>query len=301
MAGFATPQTFLIGYTGFDMKGLSDYLDATGNADFIRSLSEAKDQGLSDAEIMCSFYAKLCYRSLVLNGQNLNVTRIRDVPDNIKNAFDMGHGSVFEHAWLNFVTTNCSRVFTHELVRHRVGSAFSQTSGRYVRLDKINVVWDPILEGCEDLAEDVLKNIECTVYLMECRKGLRVPPPEFPNADMWDCLVGGDETNKLKWVPNDKLPFSTKKKLTSAIRRFAPNGQTNEIGWSVNLRSVRHMIQMRTAPGAEWEIRLVFNQVYEILREKFPLLFHGATEGEYDGLKVISGMILQPYEVLSHT
>lgn len=54
--------------------------------------------------------------------------------------------SVFEHCYLNFTVANCSRVFTHELVRHRVGTSFSQTSGRYVRSEALNLVIDPILD-----------------------------------------------------------------------------------------------------------------------------------------------------------
>ena len=87
-----------------------------------------------------------------------------------------------------------------------------------------------------------------------------------------------------------------KKKLTSAIRRIAPNGQSNEIGYSVNLRSLRHTILMRTARVAEREIRLVFNKIYGCLKERWPLMFHGATEVLVDGIPEISGMKCQPYE-----
>jgi thymidylate synthase (FAD) len=297
MPYLAEPRTFLVGYTGIDVGGLLAYLRHTKNEDFLESLTKAREQGVSDGEILCSFYAKLCYKSLTL-GQNLNVTRVRDIPGNVQNAMEQGHGSVFEHAWLNLVTTDCSRVFTHELVRHRAGTAFSQTSGRYVRLDEIGVVWDPILNGCQDLAGALQKQIEETIYLMECRTGLRVPNPKKPDASpyYWINRWPSEDAEDAKWVPNDKLPFSRKKQLTSAIRRFAPNGQVNEIGWSVNFRGIRHIIQLRTAQGAEWEIRLVFNQVYELLKEKFPLLFFDAKVKEVDGLNVIYGMRTQPYE-----
>lgn len=300
MPFLAAPRTFLIGYTNIEWGGLLDYLKHTENEDFFKSACAAEAQGVSQGEIMCSFYAKLCYKSLTL-GQNLNVTRVRDIPGNIQNALEQGHGSVFEHAWINFVTTNCSRVFTHELVRHRVGTAFSQTSGRYVRLDKIGVVWDPILDPCHDLAVKALQQTEDTIYLMECKVGLRVPNPQQLDAAAADYIYNREQgqfdvAEDVKWVPNDKLPFSTKKKLTSAIRRFAPNGQVNEIGWSINLRALRHIIQLRTAAGAEWEIRKVFNQVYDLVKEKFPLMFFDAQEEVVDGLRVISGMKVQPYE-----
>lgn len=70
--------------------------------------------------------------------------------------------------------------------------------------------------------------------------------------------------------------FGTKKKITSAMRRILPNGQSNEIGFSLNLRSLRHLIQLRTSRHAEWEIRLIFNQVYELVKLKYPAILADA-------------------------
>ena len=94
----------------------------------------------------------------------------------------------------------------------------------------------------------------------------------------------------------DNLDFTHKKKVTSALRRILPNGQSNEIGWSINLRALRHVIQMRTGRHAEWEIRLVFNQVYHLVKAKYPMIFHGATETKVEGLLEISNLKTQPYQ-----
>jgi len=299
---FVTPQTFLTGFTTAHMPGLEAYLEATNQTDFLESWRAAKEEGLSDGECLCSFYAKLCYASLVL-GKNNNITRVRDIPSNLENVLDVGHSSVLGHATLNFVTTRCSRILTHELVRNHVGTEFSQTSGRYVRLDKVDLVMDPILDNCRDLLRNAVTADENTIYLLECRTGLRVPPLDNPHVAADYCLgnflvaPGGTSPVAMRWVPNDKLPFDKKKKLTSAIRRVAPNGQSNEIGWSINLRALRHVIQMRTGRHAEWEIRLVFNQVYDLVAEKFPKIFCDAKIEEVDGLKEISGMRTQPYQL----
>lgn len=246
------PKTFLVGFTSLDRVGLIDYLTATDNQEFIRDVDAS---GLSGGECLCSFYAKLCYKSLTL-GQNANVSRVRSIEDNLKSVFDSGHGSVFEHCWLNFVTTDCSRVFTHELVRHRVGTAFSQTSGRYVAIDKIDLVIPPDLEEGRAQLEAYAQ------VTADLCKQLR------------DSLIKPD------------ADFATKKRITSAIRRLAPNGQTNEIGWSCNIRSLRHMIEMRTSRHAEWEIRVVFNQVADIVLSRWPLMLYGhRVEDTGDGLK----------------
>jgi len=314
---FVRPKVFRLGYTEIDEEGLRDYLEYTQNQDFMTSYDAAKKRGLSGAEILCSFYAKLCYRALTL-GKNANVTRTRDIWDNLVNCFDTGHGSVFEHVQFNFGVVDCSRVFTHELVRHRIGVAYSQTSGRYCRLDHIPLVWDPILDPVKDFFEYGVATIEEVVYMAECELGLRMPNPKInapaqaglgrkdlpeifdPEGDARRFLESweGHDTplEDFRWVPDDSFPFAKKKKITSAIRRIAPNGQANEIGFSVNLRALRHTMLMRTARFAEQEIRDVFGQIYDLIAGKFPLVFHGAKVEEVDGFREITGMKMQPYE-----
>lgn len=293
MGQLVQPSTYRVGFSELDEPEVLRFLRDTGNEDFWQSVLAAKAGGVSTAEILCSMMAKLCYDSLTL-GKNANVTRIRDIPDNIRGCFDQGHGTVFEHVGLNFVTRNCSRVFTHELVRHRVGTSYSQQSGRYVRLDSIDLVFDPILEPVRDLFEAHATATEELVYLAECRLGLRKPNPANPQpAENWVSTYN----DEVKWVPDNSFDFALRKKLTSAIRRVAPNGQANTIGYTINLRALRHFVMARTAPAAEWEIRLVAGQVYDLAKEKWPLMFHGAREKVVDGLRAVDGMKLQPYEV----
>lgn len=263
-----SPQTFLIGHTTVDTDSLYAYLEATDQTDFIKSFDEATAAGLSPEEALISFYAKLCYKSLVI-GKNANVSRIRDIKDNIRGCMDTGHGSVFEHIWFNFVTTNCSRVMTHEFVRHRIGVAFSQTSGRYCRIDDIAFVSDPLLDCVEEEISKVVKKIQKAYTQMAEKTGLST----------------------------EEMSFALKKKITSALRRIAPNGQANEIGWSANIRALRHLLMMRTSRFAEREIRLVFNQVFDIIKKRYPLLVHDATTTEVDGLLEIRGMRMQQYDV----
>jgi thymidylate synthase (FAD) len=260
------PKVYLVGKTELDKDEVLRYLRDSGNEDFITSMNAAEVAGLTGGEIMCSLFAKLCYKSLTL-GKNANVTRIRDIVDNLKGCFAVGHGSIFEHIYFNFIISDCSRVMTHELVRHRVGTAFSQNSGRYIRVDKIDLVFDPILEPVREEIESLVTYIE-DQYAQICDKaGL-----------------------------NDAKDFETKKKLTSALRRIAPNGQSNEIGFSINLRSLRHTIMLRTSRHAEWEIRYVFAEIYRIMKERYPLMFCDAKESIYDGIIEVTGMRMQPYE-----
>jgi thymidylate synthase (FAD) len=248
-----SPKTYLTGITTMNLQGLRDYLSDTDQEEFLADIEQAQNEGLADGEILCSFYAKMCYASLT-NKKNKNISKVRGIFDNIRGTIESGHGSVFEHCNINFITSNCSRVFTHELVRHRVGSAYSQTSGRYVRTDAISFVHDPILDSVKDEIEQGLEYLQNLYRKMEDKLGI-----------------------------NDIKDFSVKKKLTSAMRRILPNGQANEIGFSLNLRSLRHLIELRTSRHAEWEIRIVFNQVYDLILAKFPAMFQDVTREMVDG------------------
>ena len=266
MSKLVAPKVYFVGHTEINYAEIKRYLTESNNTDFLESMELAASQGISNAEILCSLFAKMCYKSLSL-GQNKNVTRIRDIEDNLLGCFKTGHGSIFEHISFNFIAADCSRIFTHELVRHRPGMAYSQNSGRYIRLDEIDLVYDPILEPVKQEITEILEYLETKYKQLEDKLDL-----------------------------NNIASFDRKKKLTSALRRIAPNGQPNEIAFTANLRSLRHLIMVRTSRHAEWEIRVIFEQVYKIMKEKYPLMFADATESVIEGIVEVSGMRMQPYE-----
>jgi thymidylate synthase (FAD) len=209
---------------------------------------------------------------------------------------------VFEHCNLNFIVTNCSRVYTHEQVRQRAGWAYSQTSGRYCRLDSINLVWSELLNPVKDLWLKHLGATEDLVYLSECRLGLRKPPVGLENATPERSLYyreqGNDEAaGRYRWVPDDSFDFEKRKAITSAIRRIAPNGQANEIGMTCNIRALRHVVQLRTSKHAETEIRDIFYQVYNLISTEFPTIFYKSRRRMHNGIPEIFGMRMNPYEI----
>lgn len=306
MGQLVSPKVFHVGQTEMNYKEIHDYLEYTKQTDFIKDMDDAIDEGRTGGEIICSMFAKMCYKSLVV-GKNANVRKVRAVTPNLESCFETGHGSIFEHFLLNFVVTDCSRVFTHELVRHRAGTAFSQTSGRYCRLDSIDLVWDPILDPVKDLWTKGLEKIEDLVYLTECQLKLRKPPNNEITKDFTiidpsmfiKCRDNGQPkmADSVRWVPDDSFDFNKRKKITSAIRRIAPNGQSNEIAFSVNVRALRQTIQLRTSEFAEYEIREIFGQIYHLIASRFPLMFYKAKTKVIDGLIKVYGMKTQPFEI----
>ena len=91
-----TPKVYMVGSTQFLKAELEQYLVETGNEEFLDILT-----GCDQMDI-CSFYAKLCYKSLSL-GKNRNISKTRDIESNVMGIIDSLHFSVLEHSHLNFV------------------------------------------------------------------------------------------------------------------------------------------------------------------------------------------------------
>lgn len=243
-----SPRVFLIGRSAPDWGEVENYLDEVGGgaADWV--LGQENENGVPDEQGLVEFGGRLCYRSW-RPGLNPNVTKVRTDQDlYLANILESKHGSVTEHVTYSFVFRHVSRVLTHELTRHRVGVAVSQESMRYVRLTDIPF-WFPdwAKEDPELLrqAGDILARLEWFQGWMASHFGL----------------------------DQEGIPFRNKKKYTSFMRRFAPDGVATDIMWTANIRTLRHVIETRTAEGAEEEIRLVFGRVAEIMRVEAPALF----------------------------
>jgi thymidylate synthase (FAD) len=247
-----TPSVFLIARPSLDIEGIRGYLADVGGASWLEGRLGESDGAANPAELLIEFAGRACYRSWE-PGLNPNVTKIRtDREEYLGNLLRSLHGSVLEHANYSFAFRSVSRVFTHELVRHRAGSAFSQESLRYVRLTDIGFRVPPALEP---VREEVLN-------LVEQLEEFQVNAAE---------KLGIDE---------EGLPFAVKKEITSALRRLAPIGLSTDIIWTANVRTLRHVIEMRTAEGAEEELRLVFDQVARIMCEEAPMLFQDFSRTE---------------------
>jgi thymidylate synthase (FAD) len=244
-----TPTVFLIARPSIDVEGMRGYLRDVGGESWLERRLEEADGAPRGGELIVEFGGRACYRSWE-PGLNPNVTKVRvDQREYFANILRSGHGSVLEHANWSFALRNVSRVFTHELVRHRAGSAFSQESLRYVRLADIGFRLPPALEPIREQALSIVEQLE----------ELQISAAE---------RLGIDEQG---------VPFHVKKEVTSALRRLAPIGLSTDIVWTANARTLRHVIEMRTAEGAEEELRLVFDKLARIMQAEAPWLFQDFT------------------------
>ena len=64
MGKFVQHKFYLKGFTEVDGNVLYNYLTETDQLDFWDSFKKEKEKGISVAEALCSFFAKLCYFSL---------------------------------------------------------------------------------------------------------------------------------------------------------------------------------------------------------------------------------------------
>jgi thymidylate synthase (FAD) len=108
--------------------------------------------------------------------------------------------------------------------------------------------------------------------------GFRVPPALEPLRERVLSIVEQLEEVQRSaaeelGIDEEGVPFHVKKEVTSALRRLAPIGLSTDIVWTANARTLRHVIEMRTAAGAEEELRLVFDKVARIMQAEAPLLF----------------------------
>jgi thymidylate synthase (FAD) len=249
------PKVYLVGKTEIVLPGMEQYLEDIGGPDWF------VDPRVSGGESLIEAGGRMCYRSwMPWNPEkpecsNPNVTKVREGNNvYLQNIIKSGHGAVLEHVNLTFIMRDVSRVFTHELVRHRAGMAYSQESLRYVRLNNIRF-WLPQMVLDQPGAPGLFKE---TVEILET--------VQTKLHDMFN--IEGQKN------------FSVKKLLTSMFRRLAPIGLSTSIMVTGNIRAWRHIIRMRTETVAEEEIRLVIGQLAKICKKTFPHCFYDMNENE---------------------
>jgi thymidylate synthase (FAD) len=252
------PEVFLISQPKLEWNEIARYLKKVGErteTDVLGWYDRVLAGELSDGEALVEFGGRLCYRSWV-PGANVNVSKVRESSEEyLGNILKSGHGSVLEHANYSFIFDDVSRVFTHEQVRHRAGVAISQESMRFVRLTDIPF-WFP-----EWALED-------RAFMANARIMLE----QLENFQLYMA--------KHFKLDDEGVPFSEKKHKTSFMRRFAPDGVATGMLCTINVRALRHIVYMRTALGAEEEIRLVMDQVAELAQEATPNLMQDYSPNE---------------------
>jgi thymidylate synthase (FAD) len=206
---------------------------------------------LQPGETLTKVAGQLCYMSFgPKRTKNADASRYID---NIKSS---GHGSVLEHATVSLLLYGISRSITHELVRHRAGTAFSQVSQRYVSGKVLRFVERPEYQNDEYLHSRFERHIDrAAAEYDELAQYLLQKQAEG------DPTLSGESKTDLR------------KRVQQAARSELPNAAEAPMVMSANIRSWRHIIEMRAEPHAEPEIRRLAYNIYLCLNQIAPILF----------------------------
>lgn len=186
-----------------------------------------------DPELLCAAAARLCYSDIsaidILN--NLK-------PDEIEHLLDIiissGHHSVIEHIAFTFAIDGVSRVLTHQLVRHRVGIAFSQQSQRYASIDNSGYITP------RTVAVNVALKKEYDELMSQC----------------FSFYKKLQEHN----VPKEDARF------------VLPEATATRLVMTVNMRQLIHMYNINACFRSQWEFRQLMYKIKQEVRKVTPRL-----------------------------
>ncbi len=152
----------------------------------------------------------------------------------LANNLKNGHLSVFEHAYATFYIDEISRTCSHQLVRQRLAS-FSQRSQRYYRKDSFGYTIPP----------EIKNNPEAIEIYQEAMMRIQ---------EAYTLLVD------LGIHKED-------------ARFLMPNAAHTSLAMTANFREWLHIIDLRVSKHAQWEIRDLVTEIWELLYKKAPVIF----------------------------
>lgn len=245
--------------------GLSDFLDGFDpELEFGQYVNDP--DALSPLEELTKIAGQLCYMSF-----GKGRTKNENANGYLANIKSSGHGSVMEHGNVSFLLYGESRSVTHELVRHRAGTGFSQVSQRYVSGKVLRFVERPEFQNDDWLHQRFLKKAdmwasdyeEMAQYLIAKQK-------------LGDPMLSAESKTDLR------------KRVQESARSELPNCTEAPIVMSANIRSWRHILEMRASSHAESEVRRLAFSIFLCLKDIAPLLFEDYTIKELpDGSSAI--------------
>lgn len=243
---YTCPKVILIAYPELNSIGIKYFLTSNGTP----GGWVVEDDRVSQGELLPEFAGRMCYNSFGRKqGRKSN-------QEYLSNIIKMGHGSVLEHANYSFLVIKASRGFTHEMVRHRAGFAYSQESTHFI-----------------DYTDPINWSI-CLDYNMS-----KTNPTYVINAA---------EEAKSSFKTYGKIYTSLKergipkKQACSMARQVLPIGIESKLAFTANVRALRHFIEYRCNPHNVLEIAEVAYQVAEIMKVMAPNMF--------DDIELRSGM-----------
>lgn len=214
--------------------------------------------------------AKLCYSPTGIENIRDGLTEEKTTSF-INMLADIGHTSPMEHASFTFGIEGISRACSHQLVRHRIAS-YSQQSQRYVDGESFEFVTPPEIENNERAYKAYKKVIDMqSEAYKEIRNALVA---ENIKEQYGDKYTGTDEEVMNAFKEDNKSAYSALLKKANEDARFVlPNACTTKIVCTFNARSLHNFFAHRCCNRAQWEIRMVAEQMLLQCLKVAPALF----------------------------
>jgi len=236
-----------------EAQGLLDIADTDGTPLNNILAWSLHNERIGHGDLLPEYGGRFCYRSWAKG---------RPTDEYIENIMEMGHGSVLAHSDMTFQIIGVSRSFSHELVRHHVGTNYSQESQRYVDAKDVRFVVPPLI-GYLVGTDDPMHCRSFVNFAYGCLDALK--QYEIIQADLRAALSTlSEEDTKGRTLVT--------KRINEAARSVLPNATETRLVMSCNAREMRHIATLRGAEGADLEIRRWSVQFVEEARPYAPLV-----------------------------
>jgi thymidylate synthase (FAD) len=233
-------KVYLISRPHFDVEAFLVFLREEGTS-WKRSIDATAPEEIVEAS------GRLCYMSFGADQSPRTNTEY------IQRLILMGHESVLEHVNWTFLLTGVSRAFTHQLVRHRVGFAFSQLSQQYhdeteaefvepaqlSRFPRALTAWQQAMQTAQEAYQVIVESLK----QLETEPSLEFQKKEIRRA------------------------------IRSAARSVLPNATATKIMITANARALRHFLEVRGSIQGDEEMRRVAAALLQYLQVEAPSIF----------------------------
>src|SRR5438270_5510640 len=234
------PRIFLLSRPQFDINALLSFLTQE-ESEWHRT------PGAKPSEELVEVAGRICYMSF---GKKQSPRSNREY---IFNLIASGHESVLEHVSWTFLLAGVSRAFTHQLVRHRVGLAFSQLSQQYHEETEALLVEPEYIQDSPEAAR-IWRETMNTV--------------QHSYRAILECLT------KESMAPLNGLnKKELKRAIYSAARSVLPNATETKIIITANARALRHIFKVRGSIPGDLEMRQVMAGLLHLVQVEAPALF----------------------------
>ena len=231
----------IVGRPQFDIEEFLGFL-AASRMNWRRSADAGQAEELIEAA------GRVCYMSF---GENQSE---RSNVEYIRNLVAMGHESVLEHVNWSVVITGISRALSHQIVRHRVGFAFSQLSQQYhdesdadfampAEIEgnpRAEAAWERAVNTAREAYNEILHLLD---QKPEHREASQLNPREFRRA------------------------------IRSAARSVLPGCTETTLFMTANARALRHFFTVRGGIPGDREMRDLALELFRVVTREAPAVF----------------------------